>query len=285
MVDDPTPAAPPPPPGVDTTVPSVARLYDYALGGKNNYATDREAAERMLAVLPEARLLAYANRAFLGRTVDFMCELGIDQFLDIGAGLPAQNPVHGVARRHHPEARVVYVDNDPVVRVHAEALLADRSDITGVVQADMRDPGAVFAHPEVTARLDLSRPAGVLLVAMLHVLNDDQQPFALVRRYLDHLPAGSLVAISHAENDTHPERARFLEQSYRSTSASGQIRSRAEIRRFFDDMTLLEPGLVHVGDWRPRADEPYYAPEQAWILGGLGRWEGPAATSGSDGTR
>ncbi|MUL41210.1 SAM-dependent methyltransferase [Streptomonospora sp. PA3] len=273
MVDD-TPDAPPPPPGIDTTVPSVARLYDYALGGKNNYAADREAAERMLAVLPEAHLIAHANRAFLGRAVDAMCEAGIDQFLDIGAGLPAQNPVHEVARRHHPDARVVYVDNDPVVRVHAEALLADRSDVTGVLQADMRDPETVFAHPEVTARLDLSRPVGLLLVAMLHVLDDAQQPFALMRRYLDHLPAGSLVAISHAENDTHPERARFLEESYRATSASGQIRSRAEIGRFFDDMTLLEPGLVHVGDWRPRADEPYYAPEQAWILGGLGRWEG-----------
>ncbi|GAB3445789.1 SAM-dependent methyltransferase [Streptomonospora sediminis] len=223
--DPANPAAPGRSAGVDPTVPSSTRLYDYYLGGKNNYAADREAGDRILAAIPEGRMWARANRAFLGRAVDLMCERGVDQFLDIGAGLPAEAPVHEVARRHHAEARVVYVDHDPVVRVHAEALLADRPDITGVVEADMRDPKTIFADPALTRRLDLSRPIGLLLVAVLHFLKDEQRPFDLVRNYLDHLPAGSYVAISHVEGDTHPERARFAQDSYEATSSPGQIRS------------------------------------------------------------
>ncbi|QBI56610.1 SAM-dependent methyltransferase [Streptomonospora litoralis] len=278
MTEGSPPAAPAMPAGVDPTVPSSARLYDYFLAGKNNYAADREAAEKMLAVVPEIRMWARADRAFMRRAVDLMCAQGIDQFLDIGAGLPAEGPVHEVARHHYPEARVVYVDHDPVVRVHAEALLADRPDVTGVVEADMRDPEAVFAHPELTRRLDLSRPVGLLLVAMLHFLRDEQEPYALVRRYLEHLPPGSYVAISHGENDTHPDRARFLEELYAATSSPGQIRSIAEIRRFFDDLALLEPGVVHLADWRPTDDEPHYDPDQVWAVGGVGRWDGPAAS-------
>ncbi|WP_343233464.1 SAM-dependent methyltransferase [Streptomonospora sp. PA3] len=279
MNHDVSPAAPGTPPGVDPTVPSSARLYDYYLGGKNNYAADREAADKLLAAVPEVRMWARANRAFMGRAVEVMCENGIDQFLDIGAGLPAQDPVHEVARRHHPDARVVYVDHDPVVRVHAEALLAERPDITGVVEADLRDPETIFAHPELTRRLDLSRPVGLLLVAVLHFLKDEQHPHALVRRYLEQLPAGSYVAISHTESDTHPERARFVQELYESTSSPGKIRSIAEIRRFFDGLTVLEPGVVHLADWRPRSDEPRYDPEQVWAVCGVGRWDGPAADS------
>ncbi|MBB5998628.1 SAM-dependent methyltransferase [Streptomonospora salina] len=259
---------------MDPTVPSPARLYDYFLGGKNNYAADREAAEQMLSVFPEIRMWARANRAFMARAVETMCDRGVDQFLDIGAGLPAESPVHEVARRHRPGARVVYVDHDPMVRVHAEALLADRPAVTGVVQADMRDPEAVVGHPAVTERLDLSRPVGLLLVAMLHFLDDEQEPYALVGRYLERLPAGSYVAISHAEKDTHPERAEEIEKLYPSTGSSGRIRTRAEIRRFFDGLTLLEPGVVHLADWRPRSDEPHYEPEQVWAVCGVGRWDG-----------
>ncbi|KIH97598.1 hypothetical protein LP52_17925 [Streptomonospora alba] len=261
------------PPGVDPTTASSARIYDYMLGGKNNYTVDRQTGEQILQAVPETRMLAHANRAFMGRAVDAMGELGVDQFLDIGAGLPAQSPVHEVARRRHPDTRAVYVDHDPVVRVHAEALLAERPDITGVVEADMREPETIFAHPELTGRLDLGRPVGLLLVSMLHFLTDDQQPYALMRRYLDHLPAGSCVAISHIEHDTHPERARYLQRVYESTSSPGQSRSLSEIRRFFSGTTLLEPGLVHLGDWRPRSDEPYYSSEQVWMVGALARLE------------
>lgn len=213
------------------------------------------------------------------RAVDLMCEQGVDQFLDIGAGLPAQDPVHEAARRHHPDARVVYVDHDPVVRVHAEGLLADRPEVTGVVQADMRAPEAIFAHPELTRRLDLSRPVGLLLVAVLHFLEDEEQPYALLWRYLDHLPAGSYAAISHAEKDTQPERVKDLEELY-PASSPGQLRSVAEIRRFFDDLTLMEPGVVPLADWRPHPDQPHYDPTQAWAVCGVGRWDGGATGTG-----
>ncbi|MDA0567462.1 SAM-dependent methyltransferase [Streptomonospora sp. S1-112] len=272
----PTPPGPPAPAGVDTTVPSAARLYDYYLDGKNNYAVDREMGGKLLKAVPELKMAAHANRLFLGRAVEFMAEQGVDQFVDVGSGLPTQDPVHEVARRHIPDARVVYVDHDPVVRVHAEALLADRPEITGVVLGDMREPEKVFRADDLVSRIDLNRPVGLLLIAVLHFLKDEQAPYELVRRYLDRLAPGSYIAITHLERDTHPERADFLQQMYESTSSPGQIRSGDEIARFFADVTLVEPGLVHIADWRPRDTQPYYSPEQVWGLGGVARWDGPA---------
>ncbi|GAB3486227.1 SAM-dependent methyltransferase [Nocardiopsis coralliicola] len=262
------------PAGVDTTVPSSARLYDYYLGGKNNYEVDRAAAERILAAVPELRMAARANRAFLRRAVEAMCAEGVDQFIDVGAGLPAEGPVHEVARRHLPDARVVYVDHDPAVRAHADALLVDRPDSTAAVQADLRDPDAVFADRELRERIDLSRPVGLLLIAVLHFIKDEEQPYALVERYLEHLPPGSFLVISHLEKDSQPERARFLEQMYESTSSPGQIRTQAEVRRFFDRAALLDPGVVHLADWRPREGEPRYGSDQVWAVGGVGRLDG-----------
>jgi len=269
---------PTPPPGIDTTVASAARLYDYFLHGKNNYAVDREMAHRIAEQIPEIADIALANRRFLARAVDYIAEHGVDQFIDIGSGLPAADPVHEVARRRIPHARVVYTDHDPVVRVHAEALLADQPDITGVVQADMREPETILAHPELTERIDLNRPVGLLLVAMLHFLTDAQNPYRLVRRYREMLPPGSYIALSHAETDTAPERAALLERFYSSTSSPGQARSRTEIARFFDGLELVDPpGLVHIADWRTRpaaVDETAIPPQQAWVLGGLARVPG-----------
>ncbi|GAA1763644.1 SAM-dependent methyltransferase [Streptomonospora arabica] len=262
------------------TVASAARLYDYYVGGKNNFAVDRELGERIEQQIPEIRKMASANRRFLGRAVDFMARQGIDQFLDIGSGLPAENPVHEVVRRRIPEARVVYVDNDPVVRVHAEALLADRAEITGVVEADMRDPESILGRPELTGRLDLNRPVGLLLVAMLHFLQDHQDPYGLLRRYVERLPAGSYVAISHVENETAPERAAALERFYANTSSPGRARSSAEIARFFAGLELVDPpGLIHCDDWTtepsPVVDAAdYIPPEQAWGLAGVARIPG-----------
>ncbi|MFD0775254.1 SAM-dependent methyltransferase [Streptomonospora algeriensis] len=259
------------------TVASAARLYDYYLGGKNNFAVDRELAGKIELQVPEIKQMARANRRFLGRAVEHMAKHGVDQFLDIGSGLPAENPVHEVARRHVPDARVVYVDHDPVVRVHAEALLADRAEITGVIEADMRDPEGIFDHPELNGRIDPNRPVGLLLVAMLHFLQDHENPYGLLRRYLERLPAGSYVAISHIENDTAPERAAALEQLYAATNSPGQTRSRAEIARFFDGLELVDPpGLTHGGDWTtslaPLTDAAdYIPPEQAWGLAGVAR--------------
>ncbi|GAA4898661.1 SAM-dependent methyltransferase [Streptomonospora salina] len=259
------------------TVASPARLYDYYLGGKNNYAVDRDLAAQIEAKVPEIKPMAQTNRRFLARAVDHMAARGIDQFLDIGSGLPAQNPVHEVARRHHPGARVLYVDHDPVVRLHAQALLADAPDITGVVEADMREPETIFAHSELGDRLDLSRPVGLLLVAMLHFLCDDEAPAGLLHRYLAHLPAGSYVAISHVESDTAPDRAAALERFYESSTSALRARSSPEIARFLDGLELVDPpGLAPIGHWRsPLApmsdDEPPIPPEEAWGLGGLAR--------------
>ncbi|MDT0304234.1 SAM-dependent methyltransferase [Streptomonospora wellingtoniae] len=259
------------------TVASAARLYDYYLGGKNNFAVDRELGERIEQQIPEIRQMARANRRFLARAVDYMARQGVDQFLDIGSGLPAEDPVHEVVRRRVPEARVVYVDHDPVVRVHAEALLADRAEITGVVEADMRDPEVIFGRPDLTGRLDLNRPVGLLLVAMLHFLQDHEDPYGLLRRYVERLPTDSYVAISHVENETAPDRAAALERFYASTSSPGQTRSRAGIARFFDGLELVDPpGLTHVDDWTtepsPVVDAAgYIPPERAWGLAGVAR--------------
>ncbi|MFD0772311.1 SAM-dependent methyltransferase [Streptomonospora algeriensis] len=259
------------------TAASAARLYDFYLGGKNNYPVDRDLAAQIETQVPEIKPMARANRRFLSRVVDHMAAQGIDQFLDIGSGLPAENPVHEVARRHHPGARVVYIDYDPTVRVHAEALLAEDPDITGVVQADMREPEAVFAHRELTDRLDLERPVGLLLVAMLHFLTDEEDPAGLLHRYLDHLPTDSFVAISHVESDTAPERAAALERLYGSSTSALRARSHTEIARFFDELDLVDPpGLAHIGTWHSRPipktdDGPPIPPEQAWGLGGLAR--------------
>ncbi|QBI54959.1 SAM-dependent methyltransferase [Streptomonospora litoralis] len=273
MSDAPSPE-PAAPVGVDTTVPSPARLYDYYLGGKNNYAVDRQMGDKLMEALPEVRQAAKVNRLFLGRAVEFLCEQGIDQFVDIGSGLPTQDPVHEVARRHHPRARVVYVDYDPVVRVHAEALLADEPELTGVVQADMRDPESLYTHRELASRIDLDRPVGLLMLAVLHFVTDDQQPYALLRRHLEHLAPGSYVAITHGESDTSPDRADVARDAYRSSSARLQPRSQEQIKAFFADLAPVPPGVVHAADWRPRGTEPYFSPEQASGLAGIGRWDG-----------
>ncbi|GAA1760204.1 SAM-dependent methyltransferase [Streptomonospora arabica] len=275
MTDAPSTPDPAAPAGIDTTVPSPARLYDYYLGGKNNYAVDRELGDRIMQSLPETRQSAVANRLFLGRAVDFLCEQGIDQFIDIGSGLPTQDPVHEVARRRHPDARVVYVDYDPAVRVHAEALLADDPELTGVVQHDMREPEGLYRHPELTARIDPERPVGLLMLALLHFVTDDQHPYDLVRRHLEHLAPGSYLVISHAESDSHPDRADYASQEYRSSSANLRVRTQEEIKAFFADVTPVPPGVVHLADWRPRDNQPYYTSQQVSGLAGVARWDGP----------
>ena len=167
------------PPGIDVTIPSVARMYDYYLGGKDNFAADREAAGKIIAAVPSARDSARRNREFLGRAVRFAAESGIRQFLDIGAGLPTQENVHQVALRTAPDSRVVYVDNDPIVLVHGRALLADNRQTT-VIQGDLHDPDAILNDPKLTAHLDLDRPMAVLLVAILHFIPDEDEATNIV---------------------------------------------------------------------------------------------------------
>ncbi|WP_433423619.1 SAM-dependent methyltransferase [Microtetraspora malaysiensis] len=236
-------------PAVSTTTPNVARMYDYYLGGKDNYAVDRERAEQMIATVPLVRETARANRAFLGRAVRFLAdEAGIDQFLDIGAGLPTQNNVHQVAERVNPASRVMYVDNDSMVLTHARALLATNAR-TGVIQGDVRNPVHIVRHPEVRGLLDLSRPVAVMLVSLMHFIRDEDNPYDLVASLMAAVPSGSCLVLSHVEHQ--PEYEDAVAASYARASAPVVARPVEEIGRFFDGMDLVYPGLVNVRQWRP----------------------------------
>ncbi|KIH97619.1 hypothetical protein LP52_18090 [Streptomonospora alba] len=260
------------PTGVDPYTPSAARLYDFYLGGKDNYAADRDAGTQLLQRIPELRSTAHANRYFLRRVVRHLAtEAGVRQFLDIGSGLPTQDNVHQVAQRHNPGARVVYVDNDPIVLAHAHALLADDPSTTAVANADLRDPAGIIAHPESQRMIDFTQPVAVLMIAVLHFLTDDDAPNDVVAALREELCPGSYIAISHLENETSPERAAFMEQVYARSSATLQGRSHAEIHRLFTGLKLVEPGVVPISEWRRDPTEPYWPPEQAWGDGGLAR--------------
>ncbi len=191
--------------GINTSVPNVARIYDYILGGKDNFAADRQAAQQLLAVLPDIAGVVRDNRSFIGRVVRFLTgEAGIRQFLDLGAGLPTQNSVHQMAQAIAPDARVVYVDNDPVACSHGQALLGPRGKV-GFVLGDLRRPAEILRHPEVLARLDLSRPVGVLCACALHFVPDEEKPHQIIAAYRDHLAAGSYLAITHGITAATPE--------------------------------------------------------------------------------
>ncbi|SEH00708.1 S-adenosyl methyltransferase [Nonomuraea solani] len=244
------------PPGVDTTKPNVSRVYDFMLGGKDNYEADREMAQRALVIAPDAPEAARANREFLGRVVRFLAaEAGIRQFLDIGSGLPTRGNVHEIAQSAAAGTRVVYVDHDPVVLVHARALLAV-DDGTTVVEADLRRPDAILDDPEVGRLIDFSRPVGLLMFAILHHLTDDEDPAGIAARMMSRLAPGSHLAASHFHNPglAHPEVSRqafAAERIFNETLGTGRWRTREEILAYFDGLDLLEPGLVPLPEWRP----------------------------------
>ncbi|GIH27348.1 hypothetical protein Aph01nite_56580 [Acrocarpospora phusangensis] len=233
---------------IDVKVPNVARMYDYYLGGKDNTLADRECAEEVIRKVPQTRDIAWANRRFLGRAVRHLAgERGVDQFIDIGAGLPTRENVHQVAQRANADARVVYVDNDPVVLVHARALLA-RDAQTLAIPGDARRPLDILADAELRALLDLTRPVAVLLVAVLHFVTDEEDPYGAVRSLMAALPSGSCLVVSHVE------RVRSLEaaaKEYARASSPAVLRSAAEVAAFFEGLTLIEPGLVRLKHWRP----------------------------------
>lgn len=260
-------------PGLDVATANVARMYDYYLGGKDNFAADRAAAERVLATAPEARTAARANRAFLGRAVHYLAaECGVRQFVDIGAGLPSQGAVHEVAHRVDPDARVVYVDYDPVVGAHAEALLACHDTIR-FVPADLRDPADVLGHPGTRALIDFDQPVAVLLVAILHFLPDADDPAGVVARLRDALAPGSYLVVSHASlgGRTEGDLDEALE-AYRRSSAAIVTRTPEEIRGFFAGCTLVQPGLVPVQHWRTELPLQWRNEHgEAVILAGVGR--------------
>ncbi|MCW2642391.1 MAG: hypothetical protein JWP76_4697 [Dactylosporangium sp.] len=236
------------PADIDLPRPSPARIYDYLLGGTHNFAVDREFADRAIAASPELPYGARSNRAFLGRAVQLMTSHGVGQFLDIGAGIPTQEPTHEVAARGCPQARVVYVDNDPIAVAHSRALLT--GDARGsVLHADLRDPKVILDSDAVASMIDFSRPVGLLLLAVLHFLSDADDPADVIATLAEALAPGSYLVISHVSPPPGADVER-LEQELRE-SRIGYIRGRDEIARFFEGWEMVEPGLVPPALWRP----------------------------------
>ncbi|OEV31331.1 hypothetical protein AN219_05720 [Streptomyces nanshensis] len=255
---------------IDTSRPHPARIYDYLLGGKDNYELDRQAAEELAAAAPEVRIGVRANRAFLQRAVRHVLGSGVRQVLDIGTGLPTSPNVHEIAREVAPDVRVAYVDNDPIVNVHASTVLSD-SATTSIVLADLRDPQAIVDHPDVRRVIDFGEPVALLLVAIVHFLTDAEQPRRTIATLRDALPAGSFLVLSHATGDFADRRA--AQAVYNKASATLNLRSRAEVERFFDGFELVEPGLAQVPFWRPDTPPPARSGEIGFY-GGVARKAG-----------
>jgi hypothetical protein len=240
------------PPQIDTTVASIARIYDYWLGGKDNFKADREAAELMIQQYPDIVTGVRKNRAFLGRAVHYLAaEAGIRQFLDIGTGLPSSNNTHEVAQRAAPDARIVYVDNDPIVLSHAQALLASTPEgACAYVDADIRDTGKILK--DAANVLDFSRPVAVCLIMILQFVPDEDDPVSIVRALVDALPSGSYLAVAHPASDVDQHVGPALRQlSTRMGGTRAVPRSHQEVSRFFDGLEMVEPGLVQLHRWRP----------------------------------
>jgi hypothetical protein len=264
----------PPAPGIDVTHPHTARIYDYWLGGKNHFAADRAVADQVIAAIP-IRTVARENRKFLGRAVRYLAaEAGIRQFLDIGSGLPATGNVHEVAQAIAPESRVVYVDNDPLVLVHARALLASAPEgRTGYIQADLRNPASILASPVTRETLDFSQPVALVLCAILHFLADADDPAGILATLLGALPPGSYLVASHATSEHFPpdENDAAL-RAYRAPGITFQPRDSGDFARLaFAGLDLVPPGVVLASEWHPEDDAPRPSPAEVSCYGGVGR--------------
>jgi hypothetical protein len=253
-------------------VPSPARMYDYFLGGKDHYPADREAGEKVIASMPAGTIRGAArqNRGFLGRAVRYLAaEAGIGQFIDIGAGLPTMGPVHEIARSVRPESRVVYVDNDPIVIAHGREMLQG-VDQAVIIQHDLREPDRILADDQLRQTLDLDRPVGILLVAVLHFIRDDEDPRGIIDRLLAPFPSGSRLVISHVSAD-HYTQVQDAVGVYRKATASAHARSHEEISAMLAGLPLTEPGLVWLPQWRPDADTPLDDPEKSLCYAAMAR--------------
>ncbi|WP_033319086.1 SAM-dependent methyltransferase [Streptomyces yerevanensis] len=252
------------PRGIDISVPSVSRIYDYYLGGSHNFDVDREAARKAMEFMPGLPKIMQANRAFLRRAVRFAADEGITQFLDIGSGIPTFGNVHEVAQSVSPGARVLYVDNDPVAVAHSEAVLEGKED-ADVVAADLRKPQEILASSQFERLIDQNRPVALLLVAILHFVEDEDDPYEAVAQLRDALAPGSLLVVTHASYEgipLPPERAEGAVDVYKDIRNPLIMRSRDEIARFFEGYDMVEPGLVPMPEWRPDTaleDEDPYA--------------------------
>jgi hypothetical protein len=255
---------------LDTSVAHVARVYDYWLGGKDNFAADRAAGEQAIQAYPDIVYSVRANRAFLARTVRYLAgEAGIRQFLDIGTGIPTANNTHEVAQDVAPGSNVVYVDNDPVVLTHARALLVSGElGHTHYIDADLRDTGRILA--EAAQTLDFSRPVAIMLMAILQHIDEAEDPYAIVDSLLAAMPPGSYLAISHPAADIETEAmAQMAERLNKLMAEKVTFRSRQQVARFFEGLELVEPGMVRVQEWRPASEIEAKSPAALW--GGVGR--------------
>jgi hypothetical protein len=260
------------PPMIDTSVPHVARVYDYWLGGKNNYAVDREAGDEAIRAYPDMRSSVRANRAFLRRSVRYLAvEAGIRQFLDVGTGLPSASNTHEVAQAAAPESRIVYVDNDPIVLAHARALLtSDPQGATAYLDADARDTGRILTG--AAGLLDFSEPVAVMLIAILQLVTDDDDPYQLVAELTAAVPSGSFLVITHVAGDMGRMTPGALEAARRLSELLPlrvNPRSQAQVTKFFDGLELVEPGVVPIQQWRPASDDESAARAALW--GGVAR--------------
>jgi SAM-dependent methyltransferase len=245
-------------------------VYDFYLGGFHNFAADREMGRQAVQMWPDLPEIMQSNRGFLRRAVEFLAGAGVRRFLDLGSGIPTVGNVHEVAQRVAPDARVVYVDNDPVAVEHSRAILA-RDERTSVVQADLRDPDSVLADPAVRALLEPGEPIAVLMVAVLHFIPDDADPAGLVARFRDAVPSGSYLALSHATAGQEAGRAAEHRSLYQRTATPMTMRTRDEVVRFFDGFALVDPGVVYLPEWRPEPGSPAVdRPERITGLAGVG---------------
>jgi hypothetical protein len=255
----------------DPSVPHCARVYDYWLGGKDNFATDRALGQAMIRAVPDMRHIAHDNRRFVHRvTRDLTAEEGIRQFLDIGVGLPRPPNLHEIAQHIEPSARIVYVDNDPLVLAHARALMPSHPHgRVAYIDADLRQPATILTDPTLHDTLDLTRPIGLTLIAVLMLLPDTDDPWTHVEALRDALPSGSCLAITHPTADLHPDQ---INTAAAAATAAGMpliTRTHEEVLRFFGDWKLLKPGLCPVAAWRP--DHPAYDPQTAYYWAGVAR--------------
>ncbi len=262
------------PRGIDVSRAHPARRYNYWLGGKDNFAVDRESADMVASGFPTVRLAALENRAFLRRAVTYLtAEAGIRQFLDIGTGLPSAGNVHEIAQEIDPSSRIVYVDNDPIVLVHARALLTSTPEgRTAYLEADVRDPSKILQQPGLRDTLDLTRPVALMLVAVMHFVTDDHGPYELVSTLREALPPGSYLVMTHATSDhlTEQELAESDEANRRS-GVPFRLRSTAEFTRFFDGLDLVEPGITSVLNWRNPGRTSGPSVEEVSMLCGVAR--------------
>jgi hypothetical protein len=261
------------PQDINTAVAHPARVYDYWLGGKDNFPADRALGEMMIQAIPNMRGLAAANRAFLRRAVRYLAaEAGVRQFLDIGTGIPTSPNVHEVAQEAAPGTRVVYVDNDPIVLAHARALLTSQdAGETAFIMADLREPKSILDHPTLAATLDLSQPVAVMLVAVLMYFRDtdDPNPFEMVATVMEPMPSGSYLAVTHPTPDFNPEETAQAVAAAEAAGITLVPRGQAEIARFFSGLDVVDPGVTPVLSWRP--DAPPDDPRSAYYWAGVAR--------------